>query len=90
MFGYSLKDTDTSRRRIALKHAVEYWGSTYVIKKLNVLAIYRKRRQITMGKRARADMKYVQKHLRDVPIKTKHVAKRRTKLSPSTPNKLHR
>jgi hypothetical protein len=61
MFGYQLKDANTSRRRKALDNAVAYWGSTYVIRKLNVLAIYRKNQYITQGRRARADMHYVQK-----------------------------
>ena len=61
MFGYHLKDANTQRRRTALNHAVSYWGPTYVIRKLNVLAIYRKNRYITQGRRARADMRYVQR-----------------------------
>lgn len=61
MFGYHLKDANTTRRRTALDHAVSYWGATYIIRKLNVLAIYRKNRFITQGRRARADMRYVQK-----------------------------
>ena len=83
MFGYHLKNTNTQRRREALRNAVHYWGATYVIRKLNVLAIYRKHQQITMGKRAAADMKYVQTHLRDT--KPKYGPR---KLSPPTPRKL--
>jgi len=83
MFGYHLKDANTERRREALRHAVNYWGATYVIRKLNVLAIYRKHHYITMGKRAAADMKYVQTHCRNT--KPKYGTRR---LSPQTPRKL--
>lgn len=73
MFGYHLKDVDMQRRRTALENAVAYWGPTYVIRKLNVLAIYRKNRFIVQGRRARADMRYVQKVFgtpRRIPRKT--------------------
>lgn len=81
MFGYHLKDADTQRRRTAIENAVAYWGPTYVIRKLNVLAIYRKNRFIMQGRRARADMRYVQK-----VFGTAHRTPRKTlKAAPTTP-----
>lgn len=64
MFGYSLKEKDASVRRDALIPAINLWGGVYVIRKLNVLYIYRKNKYVTQGKRARADMKFVQKYLK--------------------------
>lgn len=40
-FGYHMKDS-TSIRHAALAKAMQFWGSTYVIRKLNVLYIYNK------------------------------------------------
>lgn len=40
--GYHLKDADASSRRQALCDAMREYGGGYVVRKLNVLAIYRK------------------------------------------------
>jgi hypothetical protein len=40
-FGYRMRDS-TPVRRAALAKAMEFWGSAYVIRKLNVLYIYNK------------------------------------------------
>jgi hypothetical protein len=64
MFGYKLRTRSASIRQKALRLAVEHWGSAYVIRKLNVLAIYRKRKEPEHLQRALEDMAYVQR-LRD-------------------------
>lgn len=67
MFGYSLKEPRASIRRAALHDAMKVWGGTYLIKKLNVLYIYRKFHHVTQGKRAHADVKYVQRYIKKHP-----------------------
>lgn len=42
-FGYHMKDS-TPTRHAALAKAMNFWGSAYVIRKLNVLYIYNKRK----------------------------------------------
>ena len=47
-------------RRAALVRAVAALGTTYVIRKLNVLAIYNKRRNPGLAAKFRKDMAFVQ------------------------------
>lgn len=58
VFGYSL-DADSWDRKRALTPAVRAYGPGYVIKKLNVLYIFRKNKDVVRGRRARADMRWV-------------------------------
>ena len=56
-FGYHLKDPSPARRRQALVQAVDAYGTAYVIRKLGVLATYRKnpgRNRRKKAQRARA------------------------------------
>lgn len=64
-FGYRLVQANAALRREALRQAVAYWGSSYVIKKVTVLATYRKngKNKIkTQYRRARDDIRYVQRY----------------------------
>jgi hypothetical protein len=60
--GYAL-DAGVAKRRRALKAAVAEYGSSYVIKKLNVLAIYRKNdpKMKSHFSTLQADIAYVQR-----------------------------
>lgn len=64
--GYRLIDGSASRRHAALNKAIEEFGTAYVIRKLSVLAVYRKnpgknKRKALHGARAKENIKYVQK-----------------------------
>jgi hypothetical protein len=60
-YGYSLKSLAT-KRRSALKRSVKAYGRGTLIKKLNVLSVLHKNRYPVYSRKARYDMKYVQKH----------------------------
>lgn len=55
-----VKRLSVSARREALVRAVRDYGPTYVIRKLNVLAIYTKNKDPTLSRTYRADMRFVQ------------------------------
>lgn len=64
--GYrDVKDLSVDERRVALAAAIVDYGPTYVIRKLNVLAIYNKNKRPALAAKFRADMKFVQ-GVRDV------------------------
>jgi len=42
LFGYHMKEPDAASRLLELLKAIKVWGTGYVIRKLSVLAIYRK------------------------------------------------
>ena len=77
MFGYALKEADSSKRQDALRGAVAMWGSSYVIKKLTVLGIYNKNRNPAYARRAAGDVSWVQL-LRDGMAKTDRNANLKT------------
>lgn len=59
--GYSgVKSLTVGQRHAALESAVGEYGSTYVIRKLNVLSIYNKNKDPDLWALFRADMAYVQ------------------------------
>jgi Family of unknown function (DUF5771) len=62
-YGYEMH-APASLRHAALERAVHEYGPTYLIKKLNVLYIYHKNIHKELGKIARSNMHWVQKHLK--------------------------
>ena len=56
--GYSISSPKSSRRR-SLKKAVNKYGKSSTIKKLNVIAVYNKRVSPKTTKTAKSDMEYV-------------------------------
>lgn len=59
--GYEdVKRLTAGQRHAALAAAVREFGPTYVIRKLNVLAIYNKRKDPKLSALFRADLRYVQ------------------------------
>jgi hypothetical protein len=58
---HDVKTLSVKERRAALSRAVAELGPTYVIRKLNVLAIYNKNKAPRLAARFRADMRFVQK-----------------------------
>lgn len=59
-FGYRMND-DHSTRRDALSNAMTFWGSTYVIRKLNVLYIYNKYKYPEHAEIFRSDRDWIRK-----------------------------
>lgn len=63
-YGYGglapVRSLSAGARRAALVRAVRAHGPTYVIRKLNVLAIYTKNTDPALSAKYRADMKFVQ------------------------------
>lgn len=60
--GYrNVKSLSETERHLALLGAIGEFGHTYVIKKLNVLAIYNKRKHPNMAALFRNDMRFVQR-----------------------------
>ena len=57
-FGYHMHDS-TSTRRKALSKAMAFWGSAYVIRKLNVLYIYNKHTHPENAEIFRSDREYI-------------------------------
>lgn len=59
--GYKdVKSLTASERHVALLGAMQEFGPTYVIRKLNVLAIFNKNKDPALSAKFRADIKYVQ------------------------------
>ena len=56
--GYNLSKKSSSRRT-SLKKAVKEYGTSSVIKKLNVLNLYNKRKSPEIVKKVQGDMKFV-------------------------------
>ena len=57
--GYHMRNSNRSRH-IALNKAIKAYGSSYVIKKLNVLRIYNGKRHPDLATIAHEDVMYVQ------------------------------
>ena len=64
LLGYHILSESAKDRRDALRRAVRLWGTTYVIKKLTVLGIYRKYSHPHQTERIRSNVSWVQS-LRD-------------------------
>jgi hypothetical protein len=58
--GYKVAN-NVSSRRSSLKKAVDKYGSSSVIHKLNVLNVYNKRKSPQISKKVKDDMKFVRK-----------------------------
>lgn len=57
-FGYHMHDSTSTRHR-ALQAAMKFWGSAYVVRKLNVLYIYNKYKYPEHAEIFRSDRDYI-------------------------------
>lgn len=60
-YGYSLSKTRTGRRK-ALKHAVDKYGYSKVMKKVNLLYIYNMNKHPSIAKKVQGDKKFLMEH----------------------------
>lgn len=79
--GYHMHNSDRSRR-IALGKAMALYGSSYVIKKLNVIRIYNKKTHPELANIALQDILYVQRRRNAMTVaqREKNLAITRTKV----------
>ena len=91
LFGYHI-DLPEKKRRSLLKFLLDRKRATYseIIKRLNVLSIYNKRRHPETSRRAKRDMDFVHKHYQKYSLTFKHTGSKRKSYKKKSPRRSKR